>query len=122
MSAYLNRQDDCGFSGRNTDRPALKRLLADIESGSAECVVVYKGDRLNRSLLDFFKMREVFDKQNVSFVSVTQQFNTTHSMGRLTLKILPTVVRPVRTGNHFGAESEQDCRGAEERESEDAPV
>ena len=83
-----NRYDDGGFSGGNTDRPALKRLLADIESGAVDCVVVYKVDRLSRSLLDFSKMMEVFDKQNVSFVSVTQQFNTTHSMGRLTLNIL----------------------------------
>lgn len=80
--------DDGGFSGGNTDRPALKRLLADIEAGTIDCVVVYKVDRLSRSLLDFSKMMEVFDKQNVSFVSVTQQFNTTHSMGRLTLNIL----------------------------------
>ncbi len=83
-----DRYDDGGFSGGNTDRPALKRLIADIEAGTVDCVVVYKVDRLSRSLLDFSKMMEVFDKQNVSFVSVTQQFNTTHSMGRLTLNIL----------------------------------
>ena len=83
-----NRYDDGGYSGGNVDRPALKRLLADIESGAIDCVVVYKVDRLSRSLLDFAKMMEVFDKHKISFVSVTQQFNTTHSMGRLTLNIL----------------------------------
>lgn len=83
-----NRYDDGGFSGGNTDRPALRRLLSDIEAGAIDCVVVYKVDRLSRSLLDFAKMMEVFDKHKISFVSVTQQFNTTHSMGRLTLNIL----------------------------------
>ena len=69
-------------------RPALKRLLADIEAGKVDVVIVYKVDRLSRSLLDFSRMIETFDKQNVSFVSVTQEFNTTSSMGRLTLNIL----------------------------------
>ena len=80
--------DDGGFTGGNMDRPALRRLIADIEAGKVDCVVVYKMDRLSRSLLDFSRMMEVFDRQNASFVSVTQQFNTTHSMGRLTLNIL----------------------------------
>jgi len=80
--------DDGGFSGGSMDRPALNRLMADIEAGKIDCVVVYKVDRLSRSLLDFARIMETFDKHGVSFVSVTQQFNTTHSMGRLTLNIL----------------------------------
>lgn len=80
--------DDGGFSGGNTDRPALKRLVEAIEAGRVDCVVVYKVDRLSRSLLDFSKIMDTFDSYGVSFVSVTQQFNTTHSMGRLTLNIL----------------------------------
>ena len=80
--------DDGGFSGGNMDRPALNRLLADIAAGKVDCVVVYKVDRLSRSLLDFARIMETFDKNGASFVSVTQQFNTTHSMGRLTLNIL----------------------------------
>jgi len=82
------RYDDGGFTGGNMERPALQRLFADIESGEIDCVVVYKVDRLSRSLLDFARMMELFDKHAVSFVSVTQQFNTTSSMGRLTLNIL----------------------------------
>ncbi len=80
--------DDGGFSGGNIERPALKHLLADIEAKKIDAVVVYKVDRLSRSLLDFTKLMEVLDRNNCSFVSVTQQFNTTHSMGRLTLNIL----------------------------------
>ena len=80
--------DDGGFSGGNMDRPALAKLLADIGAGKVDCVVVYKVDRLSRSLLDFSRIMEKFDAHHVSFVSVTQQFNTTHSMGRLTLNIL----------------------------------
>jgi len=83
-----DKYDDGGFSGGNMDRPALARLLADISAGKVDCVVVYKVDRLSRSLLDFSRIMEVLDKHKVSFVSVTQQFNTTHSMGRLTLNIL----------------------------------
>ena len=82
------RYDDGGFTGGNMERPALKRLFADVESGGIDCVVVYKVDRLSRSLLDFARMMELFDKHAMSFVSVTQQFNTTSSMGRLTLNIL----------------------------------
>src|SRR5712672_1682792 len=80
--------DDGGYSGGSTDRPALKRLLADIQSGSIDVVVVYKVDRFTRSLADFAKIVEIFDAADVSFVSVTQQFNTTTSMGRLTLTVL----------------------------------
>ena len=83
-----DQYDDGGFSGGNMDRPALNRLLADIAAGKVDCVVVYKVDRLSRSLLDFARIMETFDKNGASFVSVTQQFNTTHSMGRLTLNIL----------------------------------
>jgi len=82
------RYDDGGFSGGNLERPAMKRLVADIEAGLVDCVVVYKVDRLSRSLLDFARIMGTFDEKGVSFVSVTQQFNTTHSMGRLTLNIL----------------------------------
>ena len=80
--------DDGGFSGGNMERPAMKRLMENIEAGKVDCVVVYKVDRLSRSLMDFSRVMETFDKFGVSFVSVTQQFNTTHSMGRLTLNIL----------------------------------
>src|SRR5499433_1677926 len=82
------RYDDGGFSGGNMERPALQRLLADIRAGRIDIVVVYKVDRLTRSLADFARLVEIFDAQNVSFVSVTQQFNTTSSMGRLTLNVL----------------------------------
>ena len=80
--------DDGGFSGGNMERPALKQLMSDIEVGKIDVIVVYKVDRLSRSLHDFARMVEVFDKHTVSFVSVTQQFNTTTSMGRLTLNVL----------------------------------
>lgn len=80
--------DDGGFSGGHMERPALQRLMADIEAGRIDIVVVYKIDRLTRSLADFSKMVEVFDRMGISFVSVTQQFNTTSSMGRLTLNVL----------------------------------
>ena len=86
--AVADDYDDPGFSGGNTDRPALKRLLADIQDGRIDIVVGYKIDRLPRSLADFSKMVDVFERRSVSFVSVTQQFNTTTSMGRLTLNIL----------------------------------
>src|SRR3984957_12798384 len=80
--------DDPAFSGGNLDRPALKKLLADIEAGRIDVVVVYKIDRLTRSLADFAKLVEAFDARSISFVAVTQQFNTTTSMGRLTLNVL----------------------------------
>lgn len=82
------RYDDGGFSGGTVERPALKRLLADIEAGFIDCVVVYKVDRLSRSLLDFARMTERFDAHGVSFVSVTQQINTSTSSGRLMLNVL----------------------------------
>ena len=82
------RYDDGGFSGGNTNRPAFKKLMLDVEAGLIDMIVVYKIDRLTRSLIDFSKMVDIFDKHNVSFVSVTQQFNTSTSMGRLTLNML----------------------------------
>jgi len=83
-----DRYDDGGFSGATLERPAVKRLLADVEAALIDVVVVYKIDRLSRSLMDFAKLVEVFDRKGVTFVSVTQSFNTTTSMGRLTLNIL----------------------------------
>ena len=83
-----DQYDDGGVSGGTLERPGLKRLLADIEDGLVDVVVVYKIDRLSRSLMDFSKLVEVFDRNGVTFVSVTQSFNTTTSMGRLTLNIL----------------------------------
>jgi site-specific DNA recombinase len=80
--------DDGGFTGGNMDRPALRRLMADIEAGKIDCVIVYKVDRLSRSLMDFSRIIEAFDKHKVAFVSVTQQFNTANSMGRLMLNVL----------------------------------
>jgi DNA invertase Pin-like site-specific DNA recombinase len=79
---------DGGFTGGDTDRPALQKLLEDVQAGKIDVIVVYKVDRLTRSLADFAKLVELFDRHNVSFVSVTQQFNTTTSMGRLTLNVL----------------------------------
>jgi site-specific DNA recombinase len=83
-----DRYDDGGISGATLERPGLQRLLADIEAHRVDVVVVYKIDRLSRALMDFAKLVEVFDRNNVTFVSVTQSFNTTTSMGRLTLNIL----------------------------------
>src|SRR5947199_5773867 len=80
--------DDGGFSGARMDRPALQQLLADLTAGRVDIVVVYKIDRLTRSLADFAKIVEILDARGASFVSVTQQFNTTTSMGRLTLNVL----------------------------------
>ena len=84
----LDHYDDGGFSGGTLERPGLKRLMKDIEAGLIDVIVVYKIDRLTRSLTDFAKLVDVFDANTISFVSVTQQFNTTTSMGRLTLNIL----------------------------------
>jgi len=86
--ALPNVYDDGGFSGATIERPALKQLLADIECGDIDCVVVYKVDRLSRSLLDFARLMAVFEERKISFVSVTQEFNTTTSLGRFTLNIL----------------------------------
>ena len=80
--------DDGGFSGGSMERPGLKALLGDVRAGRVDVIVVYKVDRLTRSLADFAKMVDVFDEAGVSFVSVTQAFNTTSSMGRLTLNVL----------------------------------
>lgn len=87
-SLVRTRYDDGGFSGGSTDRPALQQLLADVKAHKVKIIVVYKVDRLTRSLADFAKLVELFDAHGVSFVSVTQQFNTTTSMGRLTLNVL----------------------------------
>jgi len=86
--AVPDKYDDGGFTGANMDRPALQRLLQNVRDGGVDCVMVYKVDRLTRSLLDFSRIMDVLDKHGVSFVSVTQQFNTTSSLGRLTLNIL----------------------------------
>ena len=91
--------DDGGFTGANMDRPALARLLQAVEAGELDCVVVYKVDRLSRSLLDFTRMLSIFETHRVSFVAVTQQFNTNTSLGRLTLNILLSFAL-VRTGTH----------------------
>jgi len=86
--ALSERYDDAAFSGGTLERPALQRMLRDIEAGKIDCVVTYKVDRLSRALLDFAKLVDVFDQQGVTFISVTQAFNTTTSMGRLTLNML----------------------------------
>jgi site-specific DNA recombinase len=87
-SCLPQRYDDGGVSGATMQRPALQQLLADIQAGRVDAIVTHKVDRLTRSLADFAKIVEIFDRQGVSFVSVTQQFNTTTSMGRLTLNVL----------------------------------
>ena len=88
--ALPERYDDGGFSGGNLDRPALKRLLEDITAGKIDAVLAYKVDRLSRSLLDFARIMEIFDKHQVAFVSITQQFHSATSMGRLVLNMLLT--------------------------------
>jgi site-specific DNA recombinase len=99
--------DDGGLSGGTMERPALQRLLEDIRNGLVDVVVVYKVDRLTRSLADFAKMVEIFDVNGVSFVAVTQQFNTTTSMGRLTLNVLLSFAQFERevTGERIGTKS-----------------
>src|SRR5947199_1056166 len=86
--ALPDRFDDGGFSGASMDRPALRTLLMQVESGKIDCVLVYKVDRLSRSLLDFARLMEIFERRQVSLVSITQPLNTTGSLGRLTLNIL----------------------------------
>jgi site-specific DNA recombinase len=86
--ALAERYDDGGYTGANLDRPALRRLLADIAADRIDCVLVYKVDRLSRSLLDFARLMEIFERRQVSLVSITQPLNTTGSLGRLTLNIL----------------------------------
>ncbi len=104
--------DDGGFSGGNTDRPALGRLLADIRGGRVDCVVVQRVDRLSRSLLDFARLMETFDEYQVSFVSVTQQINSATSMGRLLLNVLLSVAQFER---ELIAERTRDKMGAARR-------
>ena len=87
-TALPHRYDDGGFSGGAMDRPALQRLLADVRAGRVDAVLVYKVDRLTRALADFARIVAIFDAAGVSFVSITQAFNTTTSMGRLTLNVL----------------------------------
>ena len=108
-----DQYDDGGVSGGTLERPGLKRLLADIEDGLVDVVVVYKIDRLSRSLMDFSKLVEVFDRNGVTFVSVTQSFNTTTSMGRLTLNILLSFCT-VRTRGDGRAHSRQGPRQPDE--------
>src|SRR4051795_275026 len=86
--ALPQHYDDPAYSGGNLDRPALQRLLKDVGAGRVDAIVVYKIDRLTRSLADFARLVEAFDARSISFVAVTQQFNTTTSMGRLTLNVL----------------------------------
>jgi site-specific DNA recombinase len=87
-AALAERYDDGGCTGANLERPALQRLLADIDAGRIDCVLVCKVDRLSRSLLDFARLMEIFERRQVSLVSITQPLNTTGSLGRLTLNIL----------------------------------
>jgi DNA invertase Pin-like site-specific DNA recombinase len=108
-----DQYDDGGISGGTLDRPGLQRLLEDIEDGLVDVVVVYKIDRLSRSLADFAKLVEVFDRNGVTFVSVTQSFNTTTSMGRLTLNILLSFA-PIRTRGDGRADPRQGRRQSEE--------
>src|SRR5450755_4336162 len=86
--ALPERYDDGGYSGGTMERPALQRLLASLQAGGIDCLVVYKVDRLSRSLLDFARIMGVLEQRGTSFVSITQQFNTTSSIGRLTLNVL----------------------------------
>src|SRR5713226_5173800 len=87
-SGIADRYDDGGYTGGNLERPALQKLLTDLKAGKIDCVVIYKVDRLSRSLLDFARLMEIFEQHGVSLVSVTQPLNTTSSLGRLTLNIL----------------------------------
>src|SRR5258708_33764822 len=87
-TVLAERYDDGGYTGANLERPALRRLLADIAADKIDCVLVYKVDRLSRSLLDFARLMEMFERHRVSLVSITQPLNTTGSLGRLTLNIL----------------------------------
>lgn len=104
-----DRYDDGGFSGGNTDRPALQRLLAEVDAGRVSMIVVYKIDRLTRSLADFARLVERLEAKGCSFVSVTQAFNTSTSMGRLTLNVL-LKLRPVRARGGGRADPGQDRR------------
>lgn len=113
-SFAADKYNDAGFSGATTERPALQKLITDIKIGKIGCVVVYKVDRLSRSLLDFSKLLEFFDQNNVAFISVTQHFNTNSSMGRLTLNILLSFAqfeREIISERH----ARQNGRSAQER-------
>ena len=103
--------NDGGFSGGNMERPAFQELLSDIESDEIDIVVVYKVDRLTRSLMDFAKIIDIFDKHETSFVSITQQFNTTTSMGRLILNILLSFAQFERevTGERIRDKAKREC-------------
>ena len=103
------RYDDGGYSGGSMERPALERLLDDVRAHRVDVIVVYKVDRLTRSLADFAKLVELFDAHQVSFVSVTQAFNTTTSMGRLTLNVLLSFAHVCARG-HWRADPRQDRR------------
>ena len=125
-----DQYDDGGVSGGTLERPGLKRLMEDIEDGLVDVVVVYKIDRLSRSLADFAKLVEVFDRNSVTFVSVTQSFNTTTSMGRLTLNILLSFAQferggdgraHPRQGRREPEEGDVDVRGAALRLSRREP-
>jgi hypothetical protein len=114
-TVLADRYDDGGFTGGNMERPALQRLMADIEAGRIDCVLVYKVDRLSRSLLDFASMMETFEKHNVSFVSVTQQFNRRPRWGGWFCCRIPALTyragqRPVRAGDLLGTDPGQDRR------------
>jgi site-specific DNA recombinase len=111
-TALPDRYDDGGYTGGNMERPALRQLLVDIAAGKVDCVIVYKVDRLSRSLMDFTQLMALFDQHKVSFVSVTQQFNTTTSMGRLTLNILLSFAQFER---EIGAERVRDKIAAAKR-------
>jgi len=106
--------DDGGFTGGNLDRPALQQLLEDIDARCIDCILVFKVDRLTRSLLDFARLVDRFDQRSVSFVSVTQQFNTTSSLGRLTLNI--AFLCSVRARDYRRAHARQDVGGTPQRQ------
>jgi site-specific DNA recombinase len=107
--ALPTRYDDGGYSGGNLERPALQQLLADVEANKVDTIVVYRVDRLTRSLANFAKIVEALDARGVSFVSVTQQFNTTSFHGAADLQCL-TLLRPVRAGGDGRKNSRQDRR------------
>lgn len=120
--ALPDRYDDGGFTGANTDRPGLQKLLGDIQDGKIDCVVVYKVDRLNRSLLDFAQMMKTFDCHQIAFVAVTQQINTASSAGRLMLNVLLSFAQFER---ELIAERTRDKMGAARRKGKwlgSAPV
>ena len=114
-SLVEKQYNDGGYSGGTMNRPAFQEMIKDVENGEIDIIVVYKVDRLTRSLMDFAKIVEVFDKHSASFVSITQQFNTTTSMGRLTLNILLSFaqfereVTGERIRDKFAASRKKEC-------------